>query len=240
MNKPSAFRRVLVYCIGVFVLALGVSTSIYSGLGVSANSSVPYAVSLTSGIDNGICSAIVFSLLVGVQALVLGRDFSPVQLLQVPASILFGSFVSVAGRLLTVFPQPAALPAKLTVSAIGVFLVGTGIFIYMSAGLVPMSAEGLSSALSKKLNLPFTKVKLVTDCAMAAISAAISLIFTHELKSVGIGTVMAAVLVSPVIALMLRLFGARLGAFMRYDSGLVARHADKHETAESALELAAE
>ena len=44
-------RRIALYIAGLFILALGVSLSVKSGLGVSPLNSVPYALTLVTGMD---------------------------------------------------------------------------------------------------------------------------------------------------------------------------------------------
>ena len=52
--------RIVVYIIGLFFLALGVAFSINSGLGVSPVNSLPYVISLITGVEIGTMVIIVF------------------------------------------------------------------------------------------------------------------------------------------------------------------------------------
>ena len=47
-------RRVVIYLLGLFILALGVSFSVKSRLGVSPVNSIPYTVSMLTGIEQGL------------------------------------------------------------------------------------------------------------------------------------------------------------------------------------------
>lgn len=53
-------RRIALYIAGLFILAMGVSLSVKSGLGVSPLNSVPYALTLVTGMDMGLLVALVF------------------------------------------------------------------------------------------------------------------------------------------------------------------------------------
>lgn len=213
MRKPS-LRLILCYCLGVFILALGVSVSIKSALGVSPNSSVPYTVSLITGLDNGLCQTLVFISFVLVQLAILRRDFKPVQWLQVVTSVLFGFFVTLSSNLIAFVPTPESFALRLLMSLLGAFLVGTGIFLYLPTGIVPMSAEGLVTAIAGKVNKSVPNVKLVVDCVMVLISCTLSLVFLGGLRSIGLGTVLAALLCSRFLALHMKLYGEKYKGFL--------------------------
>lgn len=53
-QKHVTWKRVTVYVLGLFFLALGVSISIKADLGVSPVSSLAYAIALTVGLSVGI------------------------------------------------------------------------------------------------------------------------------------------------------------------------------------------
>lgn len=49
-------KRILIYCLGFFLIAIGISISAKSSLGVSLVNSVPYTVSLLTGFEQGLCT----------------------------------------------------------------------------------------------------------------------------------------------------------------------------------------
>ena len=86
--------RIVVYIIGLFFLALGVAFSINSGLGVSPVNSLPYVISLITGVEIGTMVIIVFSFYILVQILVLRKDFKWINLTQIIFSTIFGYFTN--------------------------------------------------------------------------------------------------------------------------------------------------
>lgn len=52
--------KVMVYCIGLLIMAIGVTFSVKSNLGVSLVNAIPYVVSVILGIDQGLCVSIIF------------------------------------------------------------------------------------------------------------------------------------------------------------------------------------
>ena len=92
-----------------------------------------------------------------------------------------------------------------------IIIIAFGIFLY-----VPLAGEGIMQAVSAKTGIEFSKVKIAFDISMAVISAAISLIRLKSLGSVGIGTVIAAVLVGMVLGFIMKRFRGKLDIFLGY------------------------
>ena len=69
------------------------------------------------------------------------------------------------------------------------------------------AGEGAMQAVSTITGIAFPKVKIGFDCSMVIISLVTCLIAIHSVGSVGIGTVMAAILVGFVLGLVTKAFG---------------------------------
>ena len=82
-------NRIAIYICGIFLLALGGVLAIKSNLGASPVSSLPLSISKVTSISLGRAAAILFIIYVGIQILILRRDFKIVQLLQIIFAILF-------------------------------------------------------------------------------------------------------------------------------------------------------
>lgn len=72
--------------------------------------------------------------------------------------------------------------------------------------MAQMPAEGVISAVAKKLLVEFSSVKLWFDIINAFISAVIGLLITDSFLSVGIGTVCSAVFVGPLMHIIKKLY----------------------------------
>lgn len=62
-------------------------------------------------------------------------------------------------------------------------------------------------AVSSVTHIEFSKVKIGFDCTMVFVSAVTCLAVLHNLGSVGIGTIIAAVLVGTVVGIITKAFG---------------------------------
>lgn len=201
INIKKLLLQVGIYCFGLLVLAFGVAFSVNSDLGVSPVNSMPYVLSQILNVSMGTCVTGVFCLFILLQAVILGKEFSLISLTQIIFSTIFGYFVDLAKWVVGDFCLPTYF-GRLAMLAISIVLIAAGIYFYLLARLVPMPMEGLAQALSKKTKKPFTTMKTVTDCVAVALAAILSLIFLRRLDGVREGTLITALVVGKVIAVM--------------------------------------
>ena len=83
---------------------------------------------------------------------------------------------------------------------ISILLVAVGVTLYIEVDLLPMPMEGFTMALSKKLCLPFHRIKVAVDCIVVLIGVILSLIVFHRLVGIREGAVITAVVVGKLIA----------------------------------------
>ena len=86
--------------------------------------------------------------------------------------------------------------------AMSMVLIALGVLVYVNVHLMPMPMEGLSLAISNKVNKPFHSTKIMVDCAVVGLSILISLLFTKRLEGVREGTIITAVLVGKIMAVL--------------------------------------
>lgn len=196
--------RVVTYCVGLMLLALGVALSVNSNLGVSPVNSLPYVVSRILNVQMGSCVTAIFCFYILLQILLLRKDFQPVNLLQILFSTIFGYFVDFAKMLVGDFAIPTYF-GQLTMLAASIVLIALGILLYMDAELVPMPMEGLSACIAKKRNKPFPTIKTVIDCLVVFIGIGLSFAFLGKLDGIREGTVITAMVVGKLIALFKKL-----------------------------------
>lgn len=192
--------RIVVYIIGLFVLALGVVFSINSGLGVSPVNSLPYVISKITGRDLGVIVIIVFSFFILVQIVILRKEFKWINLTQLIFSTIFGYFTDFAKMLIGDFTIPTYF-GKLLMLAISIFLVALGVSLYMEAKLVNMPMEGMVAAINQKIltNHSFADVKVIMDTSVVILGTLLSLIFLGRLEGIREGTIICALVVGKVM-----------------------------------------
>ena len=88
MNK---LKRYILFLIGLFVNALGVSLVTKASLGTSPISSIPYVLSLNFPFTLGNFTIVFSILLIVLQILILRKNFKLENILQIPVSIAISS-----------------------------------------------------------------------------------------------------------------------------------------------------
>ena len=208
-----AIKRAVFYLTGLFILALAISIAVRSDLGVSPVSSMYLSLSNVTGIEFGNATMIVLCVYTLAQAAILRREFKWYQLLQILCAVLFGKFVTLTGGLVA-FMQPSNYLERLGMIVLSTVLIAVAMKLYMLADLVPNPADGLVAVIAKKFNLKFANVKNVFDLSSVAVASALSLIFLGRLEGLREGTLLAALGVGRVIALIDRIDNGRLRRFV--------------------------
>lgn len=199
--------RLLFYFGGLIIMTLGVAISVKSNLGVTPISSVPYTMTVVTGMDLGIATMIFSIIVVLLQILLLRKEYKLINLLQIPVGILFGAFLTVGGKLMLILPNPTNFTLKFIIMLMSTAFVALGVFLYVPTGFISLAPEGFLLVVSKITKRKFSTVKVVCDVAMVIISLVTCLIAIHSLGSVGIGTIVAAFLVGTEVKMMTKYWG---------------------------------
>lgn len=217
-------KRMLVYLTGLFCMAVGVVLSVKSALGVSpvtCLANVLYQITLTlpgGGVDLGLCTTGVYCLYILAELVILRRQFKAWMLLQIVASFLFGTLVSLATAVFAFLPAPELYPLRLLYLLVSIPLVALGVMLYLAPNILPTPGEGMSLAISMKTGLSVANCKMIFDCTMVVVSTVVSLIYFHGLVGVREGTVISALLVGFVMKRFMRVCQPGLLRFVERES----------------------
>ena len=193
--------RFLLYFVGLFILALGLTLNTKANLGVSPIISVPYSISQITGYNFGDLTFVIYAVFVMENKKIMS------DLLQLPLSLVFT-------RLLNIFsayiPATQNLGVRLIVLAFAIICTGVGVAMSLSMQLVPNTGDGIVQALAERFNKSVGLTKNLFDCLNLCITLCISLFIAHRIVGVGIGTVVAVLGVGRVIALYHHIFGFKI------------------------------
>ena len=187
--------RFLVYIVGLFIMTLGISLSVKSNLGVSPVSSIPYTITCITGLEMGKATILFHIVLVVMQILILRKAFQMKNLLQVVVGVIFGYFTTFSNYLFSFLPTPEHMTVRLLMMLGSTVLIAVG--------------EGAMKAVSDTTHIAFNKVKVGFDISMVIISLISCLVALGTLGSVGVGTIIAAVLVGSVLGVITGWFGEK-------------------------------
>ena len=108
-------------------MAIGVDLSVKANLGVSPISSVPYVYSLKFPLTLGQTTIIMNILLIGLQMLLLRKDYQWIQLIQVPVVLLFGWFIDLTLPLVA-WIEPTRYLSQAAYSLLSCPVLALGVF----------------------------------------------------------------------------------------------------------------
>ena len=208
------FRRLLLYLLGNFVLALGVAVAVKSDLGITPVNSIAYVASRIFSIDHGLMTAMVYCGYVLIQFAILRKEFHPSGFLQIGVAMLFGLFVSLCNHILS-FPSPEAYWVRLLLMLASVIIIALGILLYLRANLLPQPAEGLMLAIQKKTGWKLHNIKLIFDFIVVATAAALSLITVQRIIGIREGTLIAMLGVGKVMGFLSVPLGKKIDTIFR-------------------------
>lgn len=192
--------RGLIYCLGLLILAFGVTFAVNSNLGVSPVTSVPYVISQIVNVSLGTCTTAIYCFYILLQIPLQGRKFQPALLLEIVFSTLFGYFVDGVKLILGDFCLPTYF-GQIGMLAMSIVLIALGLVLYIDVKLVPMPAEGLVTCIADKLGKPMSTVKTLFDCGSVVVSTVLGFVFLGKLLGVREGTVITALLVGKLVGI---------------------------------------
>ena len=193
-NLNHILALIVLLCAGLSVMAIGVAFSIKAALGTSPISSVPFVTGTISGLSVGTTTVIMNCVFVLIQILILRKRFDWFQLLQIPASFLFGIMIDVGGVVLRIIPCNNYLE-QWALCIAGIVLLAFGVSMEITARLITSAGEGVVLAVCKVLPVKFGDMKVIFDLTLVCISILIGLLLLGHLEGVREGTIAAALCV---------------------------------------------
>ncbi len=208
-------KKILVYCMGMFLCACGVSIALLSNLGISPVSSFPYVLSVISGVSLGTMITIVYCVFILLQFVLLRKNFHIINILQIVCSVIFGLFVDVTDSLAqSIIGAPSNYGISLVMLVSSIILIGIGVTLYMNAGIVLLPAEGLMKAIATVAGLKTSTAKVIFDITLVTISVILSFVFLGKLEGVREGTIITACCVGLVMKVLDKVVGRQLSGFL--------------------------
>ena len=191
-------KRFFFFILGLIINSFGVAFITKSALGTSQISSIPYVLSLKfTNLSFGQTTFIFNMLFILIQLLILKKDFRPIQFLQIAANILFSSFIDVSMTLLTGL-NPQTIPLRTLSLLVGCAILAVGISVEVAPDVIKVPGGGIVHAME------FGKVKIRFDVTLIVMATLLSFLFFHKLNGIGLGTIISAVLVGPMISFVNR------------------------------------
>ncbi|MEE0775324.1 MAG: DUF6198 family protein [Merdibacter sp.] len=197
-------ERLVWFSAGILINSFGIVLITKGALGTSQISSIPYVLSLQMpSISFGMFSFIMNMVYIVLQALLLRRQFKPIQLLQIVVNVVFSASIDVFMAMLS-FYAPQQLFTRVLSAVAGCIVLAFGISVEVAPDLIMVPGEGIVAAISKVSGRRFGSVKVVFDVTLILIAALLSWLFFGNIVGVGVGTLLSAVSVGQFVNLINR------------------------------------
>ena len=203
MFSNSIVRRYAVFLCGVATTGFSISLITKAGLGTPPISSLPYVLCEIFSFSFGTFTFVFNLALIFGQLLLLKKEFTPAQYLQIPVTLLFSCVIDLVMFLLSGLTVEA-YPARIALLLAGCVTLGFGIALQVVAEAIYIPGEGLVRAIAAKLKKEFGIIKTVFDSGMVTMAVILSLPCCQAVVGFREGTIIAALIVGSIVRFFIR------------------------------------
>ena len=168
MNFKDIAVRYGISTAGLVLIAMGVGLSIKSNLGVAPPSCPPTVLNLQfTHISVGTFTWLMHLLFIGLQALILRKNFKLRYLMQIPAAFVFGYLCDVFIWMFDAILYPSTFyPVQILLCMATVLLNAIGIKLEVIGDGWILAGDKMVAVLADAFRLPYGTVKVLFDLAM--------------------------------------------------------------------------
>lgn len=199
-SRLPLFRGELALVIAVIINSFGVILMLYSGAGISAISSVPYAFSVTLPVFSLGTWTYLFQALLVLSLMVLRKKFVPSYLFSFVVGFVFSELLDLNELWIGILPDQLAWCVVYFI--ISYLLICVGIALSNRCGLPIIPTDLFPRELSAITGISYPKVKISFDAICLVVTAALTFFQLGHIQGLGIGTVLAALTMGKVIGLV--------------------------------------
>ena len=100
--------------------------------------------------------------------------------------------------------NPQTIPLRSLSLLLGCAILAVGISIEVAPDVIKVPGEGIVHAMARVSGMEFGKVKIRFDVTLIIIAIVLSFLFFQRLNGVGLGTIVSAILIGPMISFVNR------------------------------------
>ena len=195
-------RAYILFVIALAINAFGIAFITRALLGTSPITSITYVMSMFTSLTMG-----QWTIVLNLGFMVLELPFMRkadlksdivCYLLQIPTTLFFGSFIDVSMDALS-WLQPEMYVLKIASLLSGCVILAVGIALEVKANVAMAAGEYFVKAIARRLRTDFGYTKLGFDSSLVALSCIVSYAVMGTIQGVREGTVVAAVIVGPIV-----------------------------------------
>ncbi len=183
--------------LAVIINSFGVVLMLYSGAGISAISSVPFAFSeVLPRLSLGTWTYLFQGLLV-LSLMILRKKFVPQYLFSFVVGFVFGKLLDFYELWIPLLPKGWIM--QVIYFILSYLLICFGIALSNRCKLPIVPTDLFPRELSDITGAAYSKIKIIFDVSCLAVTVLLTLLFLGHLEGLGIGTILAACTMGKVI-----------------------------------------
>lgn len=199
-NEKPIWRGEIALIVAVIINSFGVVLMLYSGSGISAISSVPFAFSeVFPQFSLGTWTYIFQGLLV-LSLMVMRKRFVPQYLFSFVVGFVFGELLDVHEFWINILPEN--LPCRVVYFIISYLLISFGIALSNRCCLPIIPTDLFPRELAQITGVRYSRIKISFDVICLAVTAVMTFAFLGHLDGLGIGTILAAFTMGKSVGIM--------------------------------------
>lgn len=189
----------LALAIAIVMNGFGVILMLYSGSGISAISSVPYAFSeVFPNMSLGTWTYIFQGLLI-LSLMLLQKRFVPAYLFSFVVGFLFSQCLDFYELWISILPH--TLLCRVLYFVISYLIISFGIALSNRCGLPIIPTDLFPRELAQITGISYPKIKISFDVTCLLVTAGLTFFFLGHIKGLGIGTVLAAFTIGKAVGI---------------------------------------
>ena len=203
MPKKNLARRIIIFAVGLLVMAFGIAMTILADIGIAPGGVLAVAMARLTPVSVGMSITAMHILFIILQ-FALSRRLTVSLALQLPMAYVFGFLIDFFLELFTI--TFAGMLYRILFLTASMLVFSAGIRTVVAANIVLAPPDGFARAVGEKLGWSMSKSKLVFDIVVTAVAAMLTLVLVgNAFLVVGIGTAICAVGTGPAIKLFTKL-----------------------------------
>lgn len=199
-TKKTQVRGELVLPLIVVMNSFGVVLMLYSGAGISAISSMTYALSEVLPVFSLGTWTYIFQSTLIISLMVLRKRFVPQYLLSFGVGFVFGLMMDVHKGWIQVLPE--AIPLRVFYFVVSYVILCFGVALSNRCKMPIIPTDLFPKELTDITGIAFSKIKVSFDLIGVMITAVLTFVCLGGISGLGIGTVLSALTMGKVIGRM--------------------------------------
>lgn len=200
MESKITFRGEAALVLAVIINSFGVVLMLYSGAGISAISSVPYAFSeVLPKLSLGTWTYIFQGLLV-LTLMIMRKKFVPSYMFSFVVGFVFGELIDFYEWWIKILPY--TIPMRIVYFIVSYLVICVGIALSNRCDLPIIPTDLFPRELSDITGVRYSRIKIGFDITCLAVTAGLTFFCLGRIKGLGIGTILAAFTMGKGIALI--------------------------------------